>query len=90
MVETDEPAHLAGELEIYPNPGVGMVNFEMKEGVSNAKFTLRDPLGKLILDANFTGNRFQFERGGLSAGVYFFQLVTDKGGEFSGRIIMRD
>lgn len=89
VVETDEPDELAKKLKIYPNPSVAAVNFELEKSVSAARFSLSDSFGRLVFEHEFSGNRYRFERGGLAAGVYFFQILTDGVEQFSGRVILK-
>jgi hypothetical protein len=78
------------QLKIWPNPATDIVHFEMPETVTDARFELMDVLGqKVRTDVNFTGKSYRFDRTGLNAGTYFFQLITRESGVYSGKIMLK-
>jgi uncharacterized repeat protein (TIGR01451 family) len=65
----------------YPNPTADRALLEILDGnEDNAtrNFQLLDVTGRVLRQANFNGNRYEFERDGLNAGFYLFR-VTQQG-----------
>lgn len=88
LVKTDNnPAY--GSLKVYPNPSAETIFFELPELMRNNRFTLTDNQGKLVSAVDFSGKTYRFEGGKLPAGVYFYQISSDNGGVFSGKIILK-
>ena len=77
-------------VHVYPNPFVSKSIFELKNVEGNDfVFHLMDVKGNLVTASNFRGKSFQFERGNLPSGVYFFSILH-KGQSFAtGKIVLR-
>lgn len=88
VVKTDDPAD-AGALRVWPNPAVDKVYLETTETGTDGRFELSDAFGKVQRSAQFTGNRYAFERQGLPAGMYFFSLQVGNGCLHTGKIILK-
>ncbi|MBV6441277.1 MAG: hypothetical protein EPGJADBJ_02959 [Saprospiraceae bacterium] len=87
VVKTDEPGNEA--LRVYPNPTAGTVFFEIPEAAPNNRFQLTDNHGKTVMVTDFSGKTFRFEKGQLPPGVYFFRITSGSGGNFSGKVILK-
>jgi len=88
-VSTDDPGAPAGQLRIFPNPAVESALFELPESDPNRRFVLTDGLGKTVVSDRFAENTYRFQRANLPAGIYFFQILADRGLLFSGKIVLR-
>ncbi len=62
-------------LSIFPNPVSSILNIETSKTISFEKAKVYSTLGKLILETSET----QINLETLSAGIYFVEVVTDKG-----------
>jgi hypothetical protein len=62
---------------VFPNPvsSNSMINFN--EDLDNASLTLFDISGKEIRRQVFSGKQLTFEKGNLSAGIYFIKISTN-------------
>ena len=77
-------------VHVYPNPFTEQATFELKNIPANDfVFHLYDGRGKAIEASPFSGNSFQFDRGGLPAGVYFFQIQSEGQLISSGKVLLR-
>ena len=52
-------------------------------------FELYDVAGRTVQSAAFTGNRYQFERGSLAPGVYYWNITGETGPLASGKVMLR-
>lgn len=81
VLSTQNPiSELARIIEVYPNPFTTFANFKMKNlFLENAQFELFDINGKLILQEQFSGNEFRFNRNkNIHAGSYFYKITDNK------------
>ena len=62
-------------LSVFPNPVISVLNIETSNTLSFKKATVYSTLGKLILET--PENQINLET--LSTGIYFVEVVTDKG-----------
>lgn len=62
-------------IHLYPNPISSTLNIKTSENISFEKATVYSTLGKLILETQ----EKQINLETLSAGIYFVEVVTDKG-----------
>jgi Secretion system C-terminal sorting domain len=74
-------------VKVWPNPSVGTVYFELPNTVQNGRFTLTDNVGKTVANQTISDTTFQFERGQLPQGVYFF-TITGSTGVITGKIVL--
>lgn len=81
-----------GELKVFPNPaGVGPVTVVLPQGWSGEHhFLLIDQFGQVVRSAVFSDGKYHLERGGLSAGIYFFQIKSQGQSKAAGRVIFFD
>lgn len=78
------------EISVFPNPFVETATFKIAgKNYRAGTFSLHDVQGKLVHQADFNGNQFDFSRGDLTSGIYFYHLHAD--GEFlnSGKIVVQ-
>jgi uncharacterized repeat protein (TIGR01451 family) len=87
LVKNDEPA--AGVLKVYPNPSIGTVVFELPETMQQGRFELTNNLGQMLRNERISGNQYRFERGLLSAGIYFYKISDGAGQIFTGKILLK-
>jgi hypothetical protein len=71
---------------VYPNPTNGIFRISAS-GLENRTFEIRiyNSLGRLALSAK---NTFTFDLSGLSGGVYYLSVVTDRAESFSKKVIL--
>jgi uncharacterized repeat protein (TIGR01451 family) len=90
-VLVDNPQKNSKNWIILGNPMQESATFVSKEITEGQKiFTILDAQGRLIRQNYFSGQFFDFNRNGLSAGVYFFSINEENKGVFSGKIILID
>ena len=79
------------ELKVYPNPFLHSTTFEILQeensSLNQTKFRLFDAQGRLVREEVFDGNQFQFSRKGLSKGIYFYKIESNKDLIFGGKLI---
>jgi len=66
------------QLTIYPNPITSKTTLSFAEEQKNTIIKITNLLGKEINTLNVTGKEFVFERGAMSNGIYFLQIINDK------------
>jgi len=86
-VSTQIPTGLAEKLEVpvSPNPMRDEAQFVLlgDSPLSNLRFMLFDPLGKVIREENFSGNHYTLQKKNQCAGLYFWQI------EAAGKVLAR-
>jgi hypothetical protein len=87
-VSTDDLTN-DGLLRAYPNPASDAVFFDLIDLTNAGRFELTNSLGQLITAESFTGNQFRFERKGLPAGIYLFQITSNNTKIASGKIVLK-
>ena len=63
------------DISIFPNPLSSILNIEISQNISFVKATVYSTIGKLILETSEKQINLEI----LSAGIYFVEVVTDKG-----------
>jgi uncharacterized repeat protein (TIGR01451 family) len=85
-----ETANGHGQPTVYPNPAFGAVTFalplELKE---SSYFTLQDQLGKLAYRQAVSGDKFVFERKGMTPGIYFYSIENEGVVLFTGKVVLK-
>lgn len=88
--EAGENAGDEGGLLVYPNPSNDFAIFEMVgNSPKQATFSMYDRLGRQVRSGAMTGNRYRFDRGELTQGVYFYVIENEGEKLYSGKIILR-
>lgn len=78
------------EIKVVPNPFTEIARIEIAgKNYKTGRFSLYDMQGKLVRQQTFSGNQFEFSRGILTSGIYFYHLQAD--GDFlnSGKIVVQ-
>ncbi|MEM9822169.1 MAG: T9SS type A sorting domain-containing protein [Bacteroidota bacterium] len=62
-------------IKVFPNPVKASTLLQL-EGppIYNARFKLYDPLGRLVREQSISGDRFEFDKGALNSGLYYFEI----------------
>ena len=91
ITDTDDPNFVPGlKIKVYPNPFNESTTFELDgKEFNNVDFKIYDIAGRLLRTEGFKGNIFEFHRGQLSSGLYFYQLETEGRLISSGKVIVR-
>ncbi len=87
-VSVDEPQQTEQIWQVLTNPLRYTATFRAKELVAGEKrFELVDAVGRVVRTEHFDGQEFEFRRGLLAGGLYYFRILDAKGRVFSGKII---
>lgn len=91
LVEVAEPGDTPVLWQVLGNPARQTATFLTKTSIPGEKrWTLVDASGQMVRQVRFSGQSFVFQRDGLPAGVYFFNIEDGVGGVFSGKIVVID
>jgi uncharacterized repeat protein (TIGR01451 family) len=97
----DKPILAHTYIKVYPNPFTETATFEIEgyslpviHGISYlnsiyTQFQLFDVTGKLLRVENFSNNRFEFDRKGLTSGLYFFKIQENGQLIGSGKLVIQ-
>jgi hypothetical protein len=71
------------EINLYPNPSTGTVNFEFKDATAITSIEIYNSLGALVLVEKVNGNNnlVQINANELSNGFYLAKIISNKGFE---------
>ncbi|MDR1112465.1 MAG: T9SS type A sorting domain-containing protein, partial [Bacteroidales bacterium] len=83
-----EDISLENSVTLYPNPATDRINIVLPEHVSYAGFTLCDMQGRVLIRREI-GNRTEISVSSLAAGVYLYNMATERR-EYRGKIIIRN
>ncbi len=77
------------EIKIYPNPVLQFATFELESPLIHPPldFEVYDVAGKLVRSERFYETKFIFNRGELSAGMYFYRISSENQLISTGKII---
>ena len=90
VIDNTFEAGAPGPVKVYPNPSFGAVTFEWPgEAPEGFRFVLLDPLGRMVRVEPANGSRYQFERGELPAGVYYYSFEREGVRWFSGKVVLK-
>ena len=77
------------EIKVYPNPAKDLINISFN-GYNNSKIKLTNLLGNIIysesLESTNENNIKSLDLSGISKGIYFIEIISDKG-KFTQKII---
>jgi hypothetical protein len=79
VVDTDNPLNLGVKMDVYPNPFLDIVRFDIigRTDLGPLKFSVFDLNGRLIDQKQYTGNQFFYNRHpNLKTGLYIFKLES--------------
>lgn len=90
VVDIQEPTSPGSKILVYPNPFQSQTRFKLNDlHLQDGSFELKDMRGREVYKEAFTGNEFDFSRGQMQSGIYFFS-ITEKGIVInSGKIIIQ-
>jgi len=67
-------------ISLYPNPAIGFTTIKSESDFHNAEILIYDNLGQVAKEMDgITGNEIVIETRELKAGIYFIQVLQDKG-----------
>ena len=73
---------------VYPNPATTKVTVELAENdKGNATFEMYNIIGQKVYSRENVADTFEFERGNISKGAYFYKLIWKNGAVLTGKII---
>lgn len=89
-VQIDDPSGpVAMNWRVLGNPLSDRCTFLAQHTPSGAtRFELYDQQGRLLRVETFWGERFVLGSEGLPSGAYFFRLIPEQGGIFSGKLVV--
>lgn len=83
-----EEVVMDGELKVFPNPATNNITLRMnEEGVYLVR--MYNMLGAEVTAFQFSGTELTHDITGLPAGIYLIKLNTEKGTEFTTKIIVK-
>ncbi len=77
------------KVQVYPNPATTEVHFQLPAGAIQANMVVRDALGRIVLQSDFSGDFYRMDTSSLGAGIYFYQIQSNGGASFSGSFIQQ-
>ena len=85
-----DPSPGSIDLQVYPNPFVGEVNFHLSgvAAAASTRLTVVNTQGKMEYDTRFTGSDYVLRKNDLTQGVYFFRMEIEGKTIASGRLIV--
>jgi hypothetical protein len=85
-----ETTSVHGQPTVFPNPAFGAVTFALPlELGENGQFLLHDQLGQLAHRQAVSGDKFVFERRGMTPGIYFYSIENDGVVLFTGKVVLK-
>jgi HYR domain/Secretion system C-terminal sorting domain len=77
------------QVNIYPNPATMEVYMQLPVSAAQSSLAVRDALGRLIFQSDFSGDLYRMDTSSLGAGIYFYQIQSEEGISFSGSFIQQ-
>ena len=68
---------LNGAISVYPNPFSDRATIELVGKCEKGTIIITDLVGRAIEMVPFVGNKLEFDRGELKAGIYFIQIISN-------------
>ncbi len=88
-IESPDPGSLA-DIKAYPNPMSQSARIEIESVlVDEGVFEVYDALGRLVKRQEFNGNRFDFQRGNLQSGLYFYTIYSKQSRIATGKLTVQ-
>ncbi|MDR1458989.1 MAG: leucine-rich repeat protein, partial [Bacteroidales bacterium] len=87
-VETGIKDISTSAIRVYPNPAMENITVTLPENVQQGVFTLYDMQGKALIRRK-VGSQDKVSVNGLAAGIYIYNVVTEKE-SYQGKIIIKD
>ena len=90
IVATTGQDLLKTNLSVFPNPVTNQINFQLSENESFLSIRLFRMDGQLVRkEENLPSTNIVLSRNDLASGTYFYQVQTQSGNSFSGRVILK-
>ncbi len=74
------------EILVYPNPAKDYINFEMGM-YKDFQLTVFNSIGQIMLQKSFTSANNTIDIQNFKQGIYYYNLVNDKGKRISGKFV---
>jgi hypothetical protein len=78
-----EPSEFVGVEEnvlsnavVYPNPASDVINISMKNELTNAKVSIVDAMGRVVLNQSIDNDFVSLDVAGLEEGIYFVKIAN--------------
>lgn len=78
------------EHKVFPNPFSSKMEIQLNSEVNDAELTIFTPNGLKVKTIVFSGNRFNFEREELNAGMYYYQIKPGDANSLTGKFVIVD
>lgn len=76
-------------IRISPNPFSTQATLTVSNNLNKATLKIMDLLGKEVKSLLFSGKQFILENTGLNAGIYFVQVMDEKGNKMTQKIVIQ-
>ncbi|MFN8301296.1 MAG: T9SS type A sorting domain-containing protein [Saprospiraceae bacterium] len=87
-IVSDVPDNEMFGLNVFPNPALGPVDFQLPAGHQGGHFVLADGQGRVVRTGEFSGAEYRFEQLDLQQGVYYYTLTDSTGRTYIGKLIL--
>ncbi len=78
------------EPTILPNPFSNSTIIQFNQHIKEASLNLFNVTGEKVKTINFSGNSIKIERGHLSQGIYYYEIIQENGNLFNGKLMIVD
>ncbi len=79
-----------GFIQVFPNPMNYQTRFVLDNWLgNNYSFTLNDARGQIVFQDEFRQNVYNFHKGRLATGVYFYQITSNRGESVVGKLLIK-
>ncbi len=75
--------------EIYPNPFTLQATIAFAEEQRNTTIKIIDVIGEKIKTINFSGKQLMIEKGEMTEGIYFVQVIDEKKNSINKKIVIQ-
>jgi hypothetical protein len=75
------------DLQVYPNPTIGIVTIRSATQLHGALFTITDMMGRQVSSIRMASTETIIDLGTLPNSIYLYHVVTPSGTTISGRLI---
>jgi hypothetical protein len=87
---TDFPINTLEGVQLFPNPVEESFSLKLPPSVQKASLTLYDAYGRQVRTFNGIDNSLtHFNRNGIPAGIYYYQIQDVSGRNVSGKVLFR-
>lgn len=90
LVSDIEDLFEISSIKVYPNPFSEVIHFEIGEGVfEDIILTVYDVGGRVVAAEDYNSSTFEFHRGDLNSGVYFYTISVEGVDVANGKMVLR-